>query len=215
MNVMQKEGSKGSLRGKFKRAGWDDAYLRCLLALFDMRLPCVIQIPDSCGSAVIRRMRQPGIDPNWLAKRQSIEPDVWHKAANGRLASVLTEGWSTSETWGTWGVGSSHRIRLLTDSSPDQYLAVDLDIHAFVWDETIVCFVDVFVNNQLYTSVTFIKAQRLRLLSLERLPLAKEDGSLTLEFRPKEVVAPKDLGLSDETRALGVALHGIRLLVVR
>ena len=34
LNVMQKEGSKGSLRGKFKRAGWDDAWLRQLLATF-------------------------------------------------------------------------------------------------------------------------------------------------------------------------------------
>src|SRR5665213_2535621 len=34
LNVMQKEGSKGSLRGKFKRAGWDDVYLRQLLAAF-------------------------------------------------------------------------------------------------------------------------------------------------------------------------------------
>ena len=34
LNVMQKEGSKGSLRGKFKRAGWDDGYLRQLLATF-------------------------------------------------------------------------------------------------------------------------------------------------------------------------------------
>ncbi len=34
LNVMQKDGSKGSLRGKFKRAGWNDAYLTKLLALF-------------------------------------------------------------------------------------------------------------------------------------------------------------------------------------
>ena len=34
LNVMQKEGSKGSLRGKFKRAGWNDGYLRQLLAAF-------------------------------------------------------------------------------------------------------------------------------------------------------------------------------------
>jgi hypothetical protein len=34
LNVMQKEGSKGSLRGKFKRAGWDDAFLSQLLATF-------------------------------------------------------------------------------------------------------------------------------------------------------------------------------------
>jgi predicted transposase YbfD/YdcC len=34
LNAMQKEGSKGSLRGKFKRAGWDDAYLIRLLGFF-------------------------------------------------------------------------------------------------------------------------------------------------------------------------------------
>jgi predicted transposase YbfD/YdcC len=34
LNVMQKEGSKGSLRGKLKRAGWNETYLTRLLALF-------------------------------------------------------------------------------------------------------------------------------------------------------------------------------------
>jgi predicted transposase YbfD/YdcC len=34
MNVTQKETSKGSLRGKFMRAGWDDRFLARLLALF-------------------------------------------------------------------------------------------------------------------------------------------------------------------------------------
>jgi predicted transposase YbfD/YdcC len=34
LNAMQKEGSKGSLRGKFKRAGWDDAFLCKLLEMF-------------------------------------------------------------------------------------------------------------------------------------------------------------------------------------
>jgi predicted transposase YbfD/YdcC len=34
LNAIQKEGSKGSLCGKFKRAGWDDTYLTSLLALF-------------------------------------------------------------------------------------------------------------------------------------------------------------------------------------
>jgi predicted transposase YbfD/YdcC len=34
LNAMQKEGSKGSLRGKFKRAGWDHAFLTRLLEMF-------------------------------------------------------------------------------------------------------------------------------------------------------------------------------------
>jgi len=31
---MQKDGTKGLLRGKLKRAGWNDGYLASLLALF-------------------------------------------------------------------------------------------------------------------------------------------------------------------------------------
>ena len=34
LNAMQREGSKGSLRGKIKREGWDDAYLSKLQAQF-------------------------------------------------------------------------------------------------------------------------------------------------------------------------------------
>ena len=34
LNVIQTENSKGSLRGKLKRAAWDERYLRTLLALF-------------------------------------------------------------------------------------------------------------------------------------------------------------------------------------
>ena len=34
LNVMQKDKTKTSLRGKLKRAGWDDAYLASLVALF-------------------------------------------------------------------------------------------------------------------------------------------------------------------------------------
>ena len=34
LNVMQKGTTKGSLRGKFMRAGWDNRYLARLLALF-------------------------------------------------------------------------------------------------------------------------------------------------------------------------------------
>jgi hypothetical protein len=34
LNIMRKDPAKGSLRGKIKRAGWEDAYLANLIALF-------------------------------------------------------------------------------------------------------------------------------------------------------------------------------------
>jgi hypothetical protein len=33
LNVLERDAAKASLRGKFKRAGWDDGYLIRLLAL--------------------------------------------------------------------------------------------------------------------------------------------------------------------------------------
>ena len=33
LNAMRKEASKGSLRGKFKRAAWDDGFLASLLEM--------------------------------------------------------------------------------------------------------------------------------------------------------------------------------------
>ena len=33
LNLMQKDGSKEALRGKFQRAGWDNVYLARLFAL--------------------------------------------------------------------------------------------------------------------------------------------------------------------------------------
>ena len=40
LNVIQAEPSKGSLRGKLKRAGWDEAYLTEHLEPFEVRQPC-------------------------------------------------------------------------------------------------------------------------------------------------------------------------------
>ncbi len=34
LNVMQKDTTKGSLRRKFKRAGWDNDYVSSLITLF-------------------------------------------------------------------------------------------------------------------------------------------------------------------------------------
>jgi hypothetical protein len=176
----------------------------------------VIQIPDSCGSAVIRRLRPPGGDLTWIAKRQFVERDIWHHAANGRLSNILTEGWSAPETWGIWGVGPSHQIKLMTHSFRGDTLAVDVDVHAFVWDEIAGRVVDVFVNGQLHATHTFTVAHHFASLSLTPLLASGENGSLMIDFRPRLVASPNDLSPSaEDKRALGIALHRIRIRSVQ
>jgi O-methyltransferase len=95
----------------------------------------VIHIPDSSGSAVIRRLRPTGNGPSWIARRQILPEGVWHSAGNGKLSSILTDGWSSPEQWGTWGVGPSHTITLMTNPPEGHHIAVDIDLHAFAWEE--------------------------------------------------------------------------------
>ena len=61
LNAMQKEGSKGSLRGKFKRAGWDDDFL-CRLLEPILKCDCPVFSPtrhslnaDSCCTVTTTR----------------------------------------------------------------------------------------------------------------------------------------------------------------
>ena len=169
----------------------------------------VIPIPDSSGSVAVRRMRPPGSGPNWIAKRQVLAFGVWHPAGNGQLATILTDGWSGPESWGNWGVGPSHRISLITDG---QAAGVDIEVHAFVWDNAIGREVDVFVNEQPFSVLTFTNARNHAVVALEPLPLAARHAPLTIEFRPRLVAAAKDVMPSiQESRSLGVALHAIRI----
>jgi hypothetical protein len=190
---------------------WDGAE-KAVDTFFADKPESVIQIPDSCGSAVIRRLRPPNNGPTWIDRQQFLAKEVWHSAANGQLSKMLTQGWSSPEPWGTWGVGPSHQIRVMTGASEGQLLAVDVDVHAFVWDESAGRQVDVLVNGHPASEVTFTKAQTFASLSLEKLRAADAQGSLTIEFRPRTVVVPKDVLPSvEDPRQLGVALHRMRV----
>jgi hypothetical protein len=176
----------------------------------------IIPIPDSSGSAVIRRLRPSADGPSWIARRQILAENTWHSAANGQLSNILTDGWSAPEPWGTWGVGASHTITLATRAPAGQQIAVDIDLHAFAWEEHTERQIDVFLNGQLAALLSVNKANNFASLSLGPTQPPAKGGPITIEFRPRKVVVPKDvLPAIQETRTLGVALHRIRVRLMK
>lgn len=193
---------------------WDGAE-RAVDIFFADKPECVIQIPDSSGSAVIRRLRSPDTGPTWIAKRQALIPEVWHVAANGLLGSVLIDGWSVPESWGVWGVGRSHTIQLKTAVPVGSHAVVDIDFNAFVWDEDVGRQFDVIVNGQSFTTVVLSKARGSVNLVLKPLH-SDENNMLMIAFVPRMVASPRQFNQSsNDMRELGIGLHRIRLRYVR
>jgi hypothetical protein len=170
---------------------------------------------DESNSEEFRRRMAEAVgvicDEEALDDRRFLIRNEWHPAGNDRMSSVLTGGWSSPESWGTWGVGSSHQITLTIDSAA-RWVTVDLDLHAFIWDETEGRQFDVFVDRRPILQLKFTTADNRRTVSLEKLQPADGHDFLTIDIRPREVAVPKDVRPSSiDTRTLGVALHRMRI----
>ena len=181
-----------------------------------------IPLTDCGGSVVIRKARQAGGQDNWVArKRLSILNNEWTSAGCNALSELLGKGWSASESWGVWGVGASHELRLFLPSLPSRDLEFEANVNASLVGHRQLQEVDVFVADRRLASWTFTPEmdrgiRRVRISSdlIRASARASEWGLLTLsvEFRPRflEPTNVLDPSRSDE-RVLGLALLGLRL----
>jgi hypothetical protein len=170
---------------------------------------CVIQMPDSAGSIVVRRQRPPG-GATWLQAKQVVPVGEWRSAANGQASSLLGEGWFRPEPWGVWGVGPAHVIGIVPDDPALAQFELDLDVHAVVQAARPTLLVDVLVNGEPAAQWRFAEGENrgVRTLTVPRPPSVPA----TIELRPQSVLTPRDLNpASTDTRPLGVALHRLRV----
>ena len=178
-------------------------------AFFADKPECVVHIPDSCGSAVIRRIRFAEGGTTWLQKKQRVALGEWHSAGKGRLSPLLTQGWAASEDWGTWGVGRSHTIELALEQNENTSLTVDLDVHAFVWPAEPVRDVALAVNG---VDTSIIELSDRTTITLAVPPPRSGSQRVTITFQPLRVAVPREVKPPTlESRELGIALHKIRV----
>jgi hypothetical protein len=169
-----------------------------------------VPLPDSAGSAVIRKARTPDTSGNWLLeKRAGLLRDEWVAAANGSLRELLGSGWGAPEDWGVWGVGDAHELYLVRRRPVPGRIEVDLDVHVVLAGHRTTQQVEVLARCQTLALWEFTHAHN-RGVRTVSVPMADEPGlagpyeQATLTFRLQ--LAP-DL---HDNRPLGLALHRIR-----
>ena len=111
-------------------------------------------------------------------------------------------GWAYPEKWGVWSEGSKAKVVLpIPKGSPK---TLSMDFRAFITAAHPKQTLEVLVNNTPYQTVIFDQDQGNHIT----INLPKNDARdyIAIEFRLPDAKSPKELGIGDDIRPLGVGL---------
>jgi Macrocin-O-methyltransferase (TylF) len=195
---------------------WDGAE-RAVHEFFFDKPESVVPMPDSAGSAVIRKTRTPSRYDNWYVRRNAsfLGPE-WTSAADGNLAAILGEGWSSPERWGVWGINEAHQLFVFLDKPPQGDIELQFDVNAMLLEGRTRREIGIFTGGQLLELWVFTAEQNkaVRTLRIPAAVLPAGDDvlpAILIEFRPVQVVsAIESYPEAGDTRRLGLGLHRVK-----
>jgi hypothetical protein len=195
---------------------WDGAEI-AVDEFFADKPECVIPLPDSAGSVVVRKTRILDCSSNWLIrKKERLLSESWTAAAAGSLSDILGAGWSAPEDWGCWGVGDLHELKIYFSEPLAYDVEIDADVHVALRNHDIPQYVDVFVAGR-EAGIWEFTATLNRGIRAVRIPAEVTSGTdagptcVIVTFRPRCVVDPTDIDpTTADRRSLGLALLGLR-----
>jgi hypothetical protein len=177
----------------------------------------VVPLTDGCGSVVIRRARSNTGRENWLTRRRCAKfSHQWVSARQGGLMDILGDGWSGSEAWGVWGIGSFHTLNLYMERPPTDAVHVQIESAAALVGQRKSQEIDLFAGGRLLATWQFTmknnKAQRSVTIPPDMVAVGDWNfPMIRLEFRPQEVAPVTELDPSlNDARSLGMALFALR-----
>lgn len=125
------------------------------------------------------------------------------------------EGWSSPEQKGTWTDGSRAKIELPLQSVPDSGLKVSAKIESvFLSERHPKQTVQVKINGELITTWTFTLGQPLLQSYVFQIPaaVAQQQIPLSLTFNILDPMSPQELGVSADSRKLGISINRLTFL---
>ncbi|MGH7156407.1 MAG: TylF/MycF/NovP-related O-methyltransferase, partial [Acetobacteraceae bacterium] len=178
-----------------------------------------VLLPDSSGSVVIRRNRNPDeVSKEIMLRHAALLSMEWISAARGGLHDLLGQGWSAPEPWGVWGVGESHELRLTIPPHLPHHLRLQADVEAVLKGRRMTQRVEISVGEQTAAVWEFTPKRNRGARDVD-IPLGDAavlaDGyrRVNVLFRPASTESPRSLvpELNDD-RPLGMALHRMRYM---
>jgi hypothetical protein len=160
----------------------------------------------------------PASEPELTERDFDTGPALDHAAflgAGGDGLAYLAGGWSAPESWGVWAEEPTARLRIPLDTRVPLPASIHLEAGALVAEKHPSQAVDCIINDETAALLQFSLASNTgwRHIAIPPAALrkAKDSGVLTVTFRMQNAGVPKQIGLNDDTRKLGIALHRLKL----
>jgi hypothetical protein len=167
-----------------------------------------------------QREHSPSVTPAPLELRD-IEPGLKlgreaFFGVDGNGVAYLGDGWSQPEAWGVWSEGRSAELTVPVDTRAQGQLRLALQLGAFVGsgsEQHVSC----SLNGAQVAAWQFLAGEEPTwhevLVPAAALEVARTSQHLTVRFQIESPASPRALGLNEDTRELGLALHRLRLFV--
>lgn len=135
-----------------------------------------------------------------------------HFAKDGNGTACLLAGWSQPEAWGVWSEGNHAALAVPIKSSGSD-LVLELSGSGFVNSKCPQQRINVRVNKVLVGEIVFSldQPEGMRRLRIPAEVAQREPDGLLIDFRCENPISPKAAGLSDDPRALALALRALRI----
>jgi hypothetical protein len=122
---------------------------------------------------------------------------------NRNTQCFLTKDWGQNEDWGVWSTGVDPQLALFMPSGKPKTLT--LDLRAFIQSKHPTQQVNISLNGEPQKTVTLNKLDNNQIeLSIPSSAYGKE--WINLSFNLPQAISPKELGMSEDTRKLGIGL---------
>ncbi|MBR8455870.1 hypothetical protein KDW07_01640 [Burkholderia dolosa] len=126
----------------------------------------------------------------------------------GLFESVLNGGWSSLESRSVWM--DAKEAHLLLKMRGEHPVVLELDLGAFLPHPDSAHHVTIYVNDAVAYHTTFDASAPRQTI---RIPIERADrGRLDVKLVDPDVVSPKSVGISADSRTLGVSLYGLGLV---
>jgi hypothetical protein len=132
---------------------------------------------------------------------------------SGNGISALVRGWGMPEEWGTWSIAKQASLKFAIGSGQDFPLKADLKYRSFIPNSNCTLNVECRAGGKEIDSWACTAAAR---SEVRRLTIPSNvlgfDGAVTLDFVISEPRSPAELGLSSDSRPLGIGVESLHFV---